>query len=125
VLLDCGSGRLWKRYRLRHVGESLGADATEEKRYSPTVCTGCKKEARIGNPDEKHISTSYIERQNLTMRMQMRGFTRLLMHSQRKSRNHIAAICFALHALQVLAESIRPCVLLLRWPLVRQITPGA
>jgi IS1 family transposase len=72
-----------------------GADAGEEKRYSPAVCTGCKKESRIGNPDEKHISTSYIERQNLTMRMQMRRFTRLTNAFSKKIENHIAAI--ALH----------------------------
>jgi len=72
-----------------------GADATEEKRYSPAVCSGCKKEAKIGNPDEKHISTSYIERQNLTMRLQMRRFTRLTNAFSKKIENHVAAI--ALH----------------------------
>jgi hypothetical protein len=46
-------------------------------RYSPAKCTGIKKTAKIGDPDEKLVSTSYAERQNLTMRMHMRRFTRL------------------------------------------------
>jgi len=48
-----------------------------ETRYSPAKCNGCRKGRVIGEPDEAHISTSYVERQNLTMRMGMRRFTRL------------------------------------------------
>lgn len=71
-------------------------DNTEgQKRYSPADCLGCEKHAIIGSPDPKHISTSYIERQNLTMRMQMRRFTRLTNAFSKKIENHIAAI--ALH----------------------------
>jgi IS1 family transposase len=72
-----------------------GNDAEGEKRYSPAVCTGCHKETKIGDPDEKHVSTSYIERQNLTMRMGMRRFTRLTNAFSKKIENHVAAI--ALH----------------------------
>jgi IS1 family transposase len=72
-----------------------GDSGEGEKRYSPADCIGCKKEPKIGNPDPKHISTSYIERQNLTMRMQMRRFTRLTNAFSKKIENHIAAI--ALH----------------------------
>ncbi len=57
-------------------------------RYSPAQCNGIKKEAKIGNPDEKLVSTSYAERQNLTMRMQMRRFTRLTNAFSKKFESH-------------------------------------
>jgi IS1 family transposase len=69
--------------------------STPERMYSPAVCTGCDKKAKIGNPDEKKISTSYVERANLTMRMSMRRFTRLTNGFSKKLENHAAAI--ALH----------------------------
>jgi IS1 family transposase len=64
-------------------------------RYSPAACIGAEKKPKIGNPDPKHISTSYVERQNLTMRMGMRRFTRLTNGFSKKVENHVAAI--ALH----------------------------
>ena len=69
-----------------------GNDTEGEKRYSPAVCTGCKKEDKIGTPDFKHVSTSYIERQNLKMRMGMRRFTRLTNAFSKKLGNHVAAL---------------------------------
>lgn len=69
--------------------------AGAESRYSPAACIGSRKKARIGEPDRKHISTSYIERQNLTMRMSMRRFTRLTNGFSKKVENHCHQI--ALH----------------------------
>jgi IS1 family transposase len=60
-----------------------------EKRYSPAECIGCRKTRIEGNPDPAHISTSYIERQNLTMRMHMRRFTRLTNAFSKKFMSHV------------------------------------
>jgi IS1 family transposase len=68
-----------------------------QARYSPAVCTGVRVRVDRGNPDPDRISTSYVERQNLTMRMGMRRFTRLTNAFSKKLDPHMAAI--ALHFL--------------------------
>jgi len=65
-----------------------GASNESESRYSPATCIGCRTGVLAGNPDPKYISTSYVERQNLSMRMGMRRFTRLTNGFSKKFENH-------------------------------------
>jgi IS1 family transposase len=122
MLMDDLRGRLANRVQLTTDGHKAYLQAVEEafgaeidygmlvklygeppaspeaaRRYSPSECVGARKDKITGNPDPRHISTSYTERANLTMRMSMRRFTRLTNAFSKKLENHAHMV--ALYAL--------------------------
>ena len=94
AVTDAFSGDVDYAMLIKQYGDLTGQKGHERK-YSPAECTGAKKEAIFGKPDMEQVGTSHIERQNLTMRMGMRRFTRLTNAFSKKAENHAYAV--ALH----------------------------
>jgi IS1 family transposase len=95
VYLDAVEGAFGADIDYAMLVKLYGNDASEETRYSPAECIGCHSVGITGRPNPKHISTSFVERQNLTMRMGMRRFTRLTNGFSKKAENLAWAV--ALH----------------------------
>lgn len=100
-----------------------GESPDSEKRYSPSEYVGSKKEVIMGDPDPDHISSSYVERSNLTMRMGMRHFTRLTNGFSKKVENlaHAVSLHFVYYNFARIHQTLR---VHLQWKLAFRIMYG-
>ena len=95
------------------------APLESKTRYSPAKCIGCDVKAVSGDPDYKHVSTSFVERQNWTVRTTMRRYTRLSNGFSRKLENHAAATA-SIVLPTISSRFIVHFACLRRWPLASQ-----
>jgi len=109
VYLDAVDNAFGSNVDFSQLIKLYGNEVEREVRYSPAQCTGTRKVRIIGKPDPNYISTSYVERQNLTMRMTMRRFTRLTNAFSKKVENlaHAVALHFMHYNFCRIHQSLR------------------
>jgi hypothetical protein len=96
VYLNAEEGAFGSEIEYTMLVKIYGNDSANDTGYSPPECINCKPTAITGHPNPKHISTSFVDRQNLTMRMGMGRFTRPTNGFSKKVENHAARLPFLL-----------------------------
>lgn len=109
VYLNAVEGAFGSEIDYAMLVKIYGADAADDSKYNPAECIDCKPIAITGRPDPRHISTNFVERENLSMRMMMRRFTRLTNGFSKKVENHAAmlSLCFFYHNFCRVRQTLR------------------